>query len=75
MSITTTAFGGEKAPCGKRVSGERFRDRDEECLVSDEMFYECGCQTIRHEYHDGSVSLRVVRHDGTVEVDELIAEH
>ena len=35
------------------------------------MFYGCGCKTIRHEYHDGSVSYRVVQHDGTVVVDEL----
>ena len=75
MSITTTPFGNEKAPCGKHVAGERRRVRYEECLVADEMFYECGCQIIRHEYHDGSVSLKVVRHDGTVVTDELIAEH
>ena len=74
MPISTKPFTNEKAPCGQVVDGERFRDRDEDCLVSDEMFYECGCKEIRHEYHDGAVSLRVVRHDGTVVVDELIAE-
>ena len=72
MSIKTTPFKNEKAPCGQFVDGERFRDRDEECLLSDEMFYECGCKTIRHEYHDGSVSSKVVHHDGTVVEDELI---
>ena len=74
MSIKTTPFKNEKAPCGQFVDGERFRDRDEECLLSDEMFYACGCKTIRHEYHDGSVSFKVVRHDGPVVVDELIGE-
>ena len=73
MSLETTLFTNRKAPCGEVVDGERLRDRDEECLLSDEMFYQCGCQTIRHEYHDGAVSCKVVRHDGKVVVDELIA--
>ena len=72
MSITTTRFTNEKVPSGQVVDGERFRDRDDECLLSDEMFYDCGCWSIRHEYHDGSVSRHVVRHDGTVLEDELI---
>ena len=72
MSITTTRFTNEKAPSGQVVDGERFRDRDDECLLSDEMFYDCGCWSIRHEYHDGSVSRNVVFHDGTVLEDELI---
>jgi hypothetical protein len=63
-----------QAPCGQRVDGERLRERDDDCLISDDMFYACGCKTIRHEYHDGSVSRTVVRHDGTVVVDELFAE-
>ncbi len=72
MSITTSRFTNEKAPCGQVVDGERFRDRDDECLLSDEMFYDCGCRSIRHEYHDVGVSPSVVRHDGTVLEDELI---
>ena len=71
MSITTSRFTNEKAPCGQVVDGERFRDRDDECLLSDEMFYDCGCRSIRHEYHDGGVSANVVRHDGTVLEDEI----
>ncbi len=74
MSAATTPFTNKKAPCGQIVNGERFRDRDEQCLLSDELFYECGCRSFRHEYHDGSVSCRVIRHDGTVLEDELIAE-
>ena len=74
MSITTTRFTNEKAPCGRLVDGERLRDRDDECLLTDEVFYDCGCRSMRHEYHDGSVSCNVVRHDGTVLEDELIGE-
>ena len=74
MPITTKPFNNEKAPCGQLVDGERLRDRDEECLLSDEMFFKCGCKTIRHEYHDGAVSFRVVHHDGRVLKDELSAE-
>ncbi len=74
MSTTTTRFTNEKAPCGRVVDGERFRDWDDECVLSDERFYDCGCRSIRHEYHDGSVSHNVVRHDGTVLEDELIGE-
>ena len=74
MPISTKPFTNEKAPCGELMDGERFWDRDEDCLVSDKRFYSCGCQEIRHEYHDGAVSCKVVHHDGTVVVDELIAE-
>ena len=72
MSITTTRFTNEKAPSGQVVDGERFRDRDDECLLSDEMFYDCCCWSIRHEYHDGSVSCNVVHHNGTVLEDEIM---
>ena len=73
MSLEKTPFTNEMAPCGDQVDGERLLDRDEDCLLSDEMFYECGCQSIRHEYHDGTVSSKVVKHDGTVVVDELVS--
>ena len=72
MPTTTTRFTSEKAPCGQVVDGERFRDWDDECVLSDELFYDCGCRSIRHEYHDGSVSCNVVRHDGTVLADGII---
>jgi len=73
MPTTRARFTSEKAPCGRTVDGERCQDRDEECMISDELVYACGCRSLRHEYHDGSVSCKVVRHDGTVLVDELIA--
>ncbi|MCZ6916806.1 MAG: hypothetical protein O7I93_08520 [Gemmatimonadetes bacterium] len=74
MSTTTTRFTNQEASCGRVVDGERFRDWDEECVLSDELFYDGGCRSIRHEYHDGSVSHNVVRHDGKVLEDELIGE-
>ena len=67
-----TRLTNEKAPCGQAGDGERFRDRDDECLLRGNLFYNCGCQSIHHEYHDGSLSLDVVRHDGTVLEDGLI---
>ncbi len=63
---------GQEAPCGRIVDGEEYRDEDEQALVTDEIFYACGCWSIRHEYHDGSVSRKVVHHSGKVLVDELL---
>ena len=74
MSATTTAFAQEKAPCGKVTDGEQYRDADDEGLVAVHIHYTCGCRIIRHEYHDGSVCSRVVRHDGRILADELAAE-
>jgi hypothetical protein len=75
MTTATTAFKGEQAPCGQIVDGERYQDADDECLVTEQWYYACGCRSTRHEYHDGSVCCRVVRHDGTVLADEFLAEH
>jgi hypothetical protein len=75
MTATTTAFKGERAPCGRIVDGEHYQDGDEECLVTEQWYYGCGCRSTRHEYHDGSVCRKVVRHDGTVLADEFLAEH
>lgn len=67
------SFLGQQAPCGRIVGGERYEDHDDEVIVTDEIFYACGCRTIDHQYHDGSVSRRVVRHDGRVLIDELLS--
>ncbi len=74
MTTTDTLFDPERAPCGQIVAGSRHQDRDEECLLTDERVYACGCRTIRHEYHDGTFSRREVRHDGKVLVDRMNAE-
>ncbi len=75
MAATSTSFKSEKAPCGRIVDGEHYQEQDEESLVTDNWYYACGCRSIRHDYHDGSICLKVVRHDGKVLVDELFAEH
>lgn len=72
MSLTTVSFTGQQAPCGQIVDGEQRQDRDDECVLTDDRTYACGCRSIRHEYHDGSFSRKVVHHDGTVLVDELL---
>ena len=75
MAVTSTCFKAERAPCGQIVDGEHFEDQDEQCLVTDELFFACGCRIIRHEYHDGSICRHVTRHDGKALVDELIDHH
>lgn len=66
-------FKGQKAPCGRIVDGENYEDHDDEVVVTKETHYACGCRSSQHEYHDGSVSRRIVRHDGHVLVDELLS--
>ena len=60
------------APCGRFVSAASYEDRDDEVLLTEEMDFACGCRAIGHEYHDGTVSRKVIRHDGRVLVDELL---
>jgi hypothetical protein len=71
--VATSSFTQQQAPCGRTVDGETYQDRDEETLLTQEVDYACGCRTIRHEYHDGSVSQKIIRHDGHVLVDELLS--
>ena len=73
MVGTKTSFTQQQAPCGRLVDGETYQDRDEETVLTLEVDYSCGCRTVHHEYHDGSVSRKVVRHDGHVLVDELFS--
>lgn len=68
---TTGTVKGLQAPCGSIVDGETYEDQDDEVLLTRETFYSCGCQSFQHEYHDGSISRRIVRHDGRVLIDEL----
>jgi hypothetical protein len=56
------------------VDAEQHQDIDEEALVTEDMSYACGCRSIRHEYHDGSVSRKVIHHNGKVLTDELVAK-
>lgn len=64
-------FKAQQAPCGKLVAGEHYEDHDDECTVTRETVYACGCKSILHEYHDGTVARRIVRHDKKVPVDEM----
>jgi membrane-bound inhibitor of C-type lysozyme len=73
MPATNTQFKGQQAPCGRIVDGETYEDQDQETVLTRELDYSCGCRSIRHEYHDGAVSRKIVRHDGTVLVDELLS--
>jgi hypothetical protein len=72
MPATNTQFKGQQAPCGRIVDGETYEDEDPETLLTLEVDYTCGCRSIRHEYHDGTVSRKIVRHDGRVLADEML---
>jgi hypothetical protein len=74
MVPKSTGFKSQKAPCGRIVDGESCQDQDEQGLVINDFYYACGCRSIHHEYHDGSICRKVVHHDGTCLVDELIVE-
>ena len=69
--MKTTPFESEEAPCGQMMSGERHRDWDGEVLLTEKTIYLCGCQVIRHEYHDGTFARSTVHHNGTVLVDRV----
>jgi hypothetical protein len=73
MPVTNVHFNGQQAPCGRIVDGDTYEDQDQEALLTQERDYSCGCRSIQHEYHDGSVSRKVIRHDGRVLVDELLS--
>jgi hypothetical protein len=70
---TTGSFTSQHAPCGRIVDGHTYQDEDPEAIVTHETDFACGCRSIQHEYHDGSISRVVVRHDGKVLVDELLS--
>jgi hypothetical protein len=72
MPLTQASFKSQQAPCGRIVNGETYEDQDEQVVITQELDYTCGCRSIQHEYHDGSVSRKVIRHDGTVLVDERL---
>jgi len=52
------------------VDGARYRDEDDDGLRVEHVHYACGCQVSRDEFHDGSVTRRVVHHNGRVLVHE-----
>ena len=75
MVGTTAHFTREQAPCGRIVDGEHYRDGDQEGLVIRDEYYACGCRRIRHEYHDGSIQMTAIRHNGTVVRQQSAPDH
>lgn len=75
MISTSTPFTGLKAPCGRLKDGSHHEENDDEGLRIDDWTYACGCRKIRHEYHDGSIRIKTIRHDGKVLADEHSADH
>ncbi|MCI0686024.1 MAG: hypothetical protein L0Y54_02125 [Sporichthyaceae bacterium] len=75
MVGTVSTFNSERAPCGRKVGGERTREDDSEGLLMDTIIYKCGCRWVREQYHDGSFDVRVVRHDGRILSDEHSGMH
>ena len=73
MPATNRSFTSQQAPCGRVVDGAAYEDQDQEVVLTEELDYACGCRSVRHEYHDGCVSRKIIRHDGTVLVDELLS--
>jgi hypothetical protein len=73
MVLSNSNLTSQQAPCGRIVNVERYQDADEEVVVTQELDFACGCVSIRHEYHDGTVSHKVVRHDGAILVDEFLS--
>jgi hypothetical protein len=73
MPSASSTFKSQQAPCGRIVDGETYEDQDSETLLTREVDYTCGCRSVRHEYHDGTVSRRIVRHDGRVLTDEMLS--
>ncbi|MFI5782968.1 hypothetical protein [Nocardia sp. NPDC051570] len=64
MSTTLARTAKTHAPCGRIVDLECFEDDDGFGMISHIERYGCGCRSVRHDYHDGSVGERTIRHDG-----------
>jgi len=70
MTATVTRFTATLAPCGHPRDGERTATEDLQGLVTEDVAFDCGCQSHREEFHDGSVHHLVVNHHGKVLLDE-----
>lgn len=75
MVATTTPFTNRKAPCGRMTNGAHHVEGDDDGLSYNDFTFTCGCRDIRHFYHDGSVRIRIIRHDGRVLRDEHTGDH
>ncbi|MCW2767930.1 MAG: hypothetical protein JWO11_3889 [Nocardioides sp.] len=70
MTATVSRFEPRMAPCGHQRAGERFVSEDLQGLVTEELRYDCGCAGSKEDFHDGSVHLMTVHHNGRVLTDE-----
>lgn len=75
MVGTKVPFTAQQAPCGRTVDGAHYLDDDGDGLVIRDEYYSCGCRSIRHEFHDGSIQVRSIRHDGKPVKGELDPDH
>ncbi|HXT93640.1 MAG TPA: hypothetical protein VN714_30790 [Trebonia sp.] len=75
MVGTKTHFTADQAPCGKKVPGEHYEEKDNYGLVLRGEYYECGCHRFYTEYHDGSVEVDVIRHDGKPRKPDVGLDH
>jgi hypothetical protein len=69
---TSICFTDRSTPCRQRRGGEQYEDRDDTTLLTELVFFSCGCRIVVNEYHDGCVGRTVVRHDGRLLLDELL---
>ena len=72
---TKIHFMAERAPCGKIVPGDHYEDTDGHGLVLRGEYYQCGCRRMYQEYHDGSLEIDVIRHDGKAPKPEVGLDH
>ncbi len=68
-------FTDVRSPCGRAAVGARVLDDDQEGSVFEHLTWDCGCQAIHRQYHDGSDQYRVLDHRGRVRTDEHSASH
>ena len=74
MTVLRHHFTAQQAPCGKIVDADDYEDRDDDAIVTLGIEYACGCVSIQHEYHDGSVACKVTHHSGRVLKEELLTQ-
>lgn len=72
MNASSTFTAGT-TPCRQLRAGERYEDRDGAMLLTELVLFACGCRIVHREYHDGCVGRTIIRHDGRVLVQELVA--
>lgn len=74
MIDATEPITAERAPCGRVKDGHRHKEDDDQGLVYDDLTYTCGCRRFRRQFHDGSIRIKTLRHDGKVLTNENSGE-